>query len=491
MPEHDQIAVPWFAISRKMDSPHCPDPAGPRGTGEGRRRRSNLPIPAEEASAASILTSICPDAEGDCSSSVVSEITAMTYRAEWDRMVREEFVRRAICIQVASGVELTREDKEAILRDVVIELKRREEDEEYEEEDRQQQQNDKNSETLHEPGLPGQAEDGEHHDEVKNIRHQVTTWGDDDDDVERQGASSSSLHRLKNKLASSFSDWNNLGSPFRSAAPLRVPRRSISFSLFGTFKHRNAAPGDRMDIHGRDINDWWDEDLSATKSDIEEIDYEETRDTWGVRILQENKRGRQEQVHDPEAAYETTSTCGAHIDDIVDLKVLVANQQATIDTLCANLHNLKRELARRQFPPICDDGDLLEAVGALQDENRHLASELSQSREREASWRMEANSQRELLEDSYREQLQLEEENHDLLRENLELRHMLGELRKGEEPDGDDSDLNTRAASASAGAASAADRVSGRYCLYISKRTEQTVDTTIADSIAGATHYFC
>lgn len=123
-----------------------------------------------------------------------------------------------------------------------------------------------------------------------------------------------------------------------------------------------------------------------------------------------------------------TKFCEAHIDDIIQLKILVAEQQATIDTQSANLHNLEVELAEHRRDPRQplmspnDDEPGSSHAEALEDENRRLSNKLHRSRERETSWRTE-------LDESNREQLELEGVNLTLMQENLKLRLMLRELR--------------------------------------------------------------
>ena len=100
------------------------------------------------------------------------------------------------------------------------------------------------------------------------------------------------------------------------------------------------------------------------------------------------------------------STTKAHIEDMIELKLLVANQQATINTLSSKLHNLESEnFSSRNKQCWCNSGDsdccskdqekcnkkaqkkyqLLEAkMKNLEEEIRNLPSELNQSKERES-----------------------------------------------------------------------------------------------------------
>lgn len=73
------------------------------------------------------------------------------------------------------------------------------------------------------------------------------------------------------------------------------------------------------------------------------------------------------------------------IHDIIELKLLVANQQATIDVLSSNLHTL--ELATRQLRAN-DEANASE----LEEANRLLASRLDESRERETLLKRELSS---------------------------------------------------------------------------------------------------
>mmetsp|Transcript_31028 Transcript_31028/g.67107 ORF Transcript_31028/g.67107 Transcript_31028/m.67107 type:complete len:557 (+) Transcript_31028:62-1732(+) len=75
---------------------------------------------------------------------------------------------------------------------------------------------------------------------------------------------------------------------------------------------------------------------------------------------------------------EKTQETNSNIEQIIELKLLVANQQATIDTLSSKLHNFN--LAHRQLRRIDQT-----RVKKLELENRQLADQLEQCREREKS----------------------------------------------------------------------------------------------------------
>ena len=71
----------------------------------------------------------------------------------------------------------------------------------------------------------------------------------------------------------------------------------------------------------------------------------------------------------------------ARLDKMIQLKLLVAEQQATIDTLSSRLHNL--ELAS-QRQALRGDADA-SRIRALEEENRNLARRLAERRGREIS----------------------------------------------------------------------------------------------------------
>jgi len=134
----------------------------------------------------------------------------------------------------------------------------------------------------------------------------------------------------------------------------------------------------------------------------------------------------------------TASSNPTHLDDIIELKILVAEQQTTIDTLLTNLHNLELELvdAKKRRPASSGDSDDKDddhqlKVKTLEMENVNLKNQLeqfhNQYRERDASWR---DSQDRLLRDFDEELHMLEVRNIDLTRDNSELRHRLRELEK-------------------------------------------------------------
>ena len=129
-----------------------------------------------------------------------------------------------------------------------------------------------------------------------------------------------------------------------------------------------------------------------------------------------------------------TSSAKAHIDSIIELKMLVANQQATIDTLASKLHNL--ELSHRQLKN-SETG----RNQNLESENRNLATQLNECRAREISLRNELNAtstttttrsagvgeQQQAQVNNNNEDT--ERENRDLKRENDDLKRQFEELR--------------------------------------------------------------
>jgi len=114
-----------------------------------------------------------------------------------------------------------------------------------------------------------------------------------------------------------------------------------------------------------------------------------------------------------------------HIEDIIELKMLVANQQATIDTLSSKLHNL--ELANRHsFEKEHEDKARLQS---FEDENRILARALDRCMERELGLRNELKLQRQQIMQRKLESNgwhnEMEKRNQELIGENLELRRLL------------------------------------------------------------------
>lgn len=128
-----------------------------------------------------------------------------------------------------------------------------------------------------------------------------------------------------------------------------------------------------------------------------------------------------------------TSGFKAHIDDIIELKLLVANQQATIDTLYSKLHN--SELSNRQRKT-----NEASHIQKLEVENQVLATHLNECREREISLRNELHNSikdknqeldnRQALDNSIKSQQILQGRNFDLMKENSDLRRQVRELQE-------------------------------------------------------------
>lgn len=435
----DANAATWFPFLHRKD---CDPQRQPREAsnrvGENQLERCQS-TPALERPVPRSIHHPLPhiDEEGCCDeSSVVSEITHMTYSVEKAEMVVQEFVRRVVDVQRANGQKmLTREEKETLLDDVQREqdLKLRWQRKREEEEERLQQRRRQMPagygkgeifEGLHGMRLKKQARENEEGLPFKNDLGEGeetlgSSFGSDETEKHASGGdkvgpglSSSSRHfgRPEERHASNTS-W--IGEMTRqqtrqgNGVGLRL---SVEFapSRPNPYVAKHCWEGDEISCHG---------------------EQEEAKE-----VGQETEHGQSQQVQEPEesllhTAPKTSSTVEDHIDEIIELKMLVATQQATIDTLSAKLHNLKLELANR--PAIRrKDKDNQVKMNALQAENRNLAEQLRLCQEREASWRTEATSRRTLLEDFDSEQIELEEKNLALMRENSALQRRLRDRQR-------------------------------------------------------------
>ena len=216
-----------------------------------------------------------------------------------------------------------------------------------------------------------------------------------------------------------------------SFAQLQSNNLTSSFCSTGTKKHRNS-PQDYSAIHCL-INNGSNANLnkcyvpSSKKSgERDEGSPQETQETH-QEILHAQPQEEEAKESTTPPSTETvseTSIIEAHIDDIIEFKILVANQQATIDTLSTKLHNL--ELKYDNCQPMTNEQSRMKN---LEVENHNLATQLNGRQKRDLSLRKELNSQHQLLDDSNKEQHELEGKNIDLMGENSNLRRQLQELR--------------------------------------------------------------
>ena len=169
----------------------------------------------------------------------------------------------------------------------------------------------------------------------------------------------------------------------------RDSRRSIrrssiesSFNSKATAKHGNASKEIRDEI----LESW------ATGEGVGEREYQ------GQKMQDRPHQASTEPPPKDATSYDAAETSSIktrmNIDELIELKLLAANQQATIDNLSSRVHNL--ELANTQLKKSAS------RVKELEVENQRLATQLSQCQQRELSLSKQLNSQ---LEGKDREEL--------------------------------------------------------------------------------------
>mmetsp|Transcript_4389 Transcript_4389/g.9731 ORF Transcript_4389/g.9731 Transcript_4389/m.9731 type:complete len:581 (-) Transcript_4389:97-1839(-) len=215
-----------------------------------------------------------------------------------------------------------------------------------------------------------------------------------------------------------------------------------SFSSVGTIQRGNKKPSGRsgsMQIYGND--EWGEVKFPSPKPDlcfrapssinvspkVQEAHVNHKQETQAPSEIeaQETKKCTPCNSGANETVVSDASTINACITDIIELKVLVANQQATIDTLTTKLHNLERQLANTDSPT----GSGQSKIKNLEVENQYLTSQLLECEERELSFQEELYCQNQLLDDSNREKQKLVGTNADLAMENEDLRRQLQALQ--------------------------------------------------------------
>lgn len=398
-----------------MPSPSLQRPTSQEHEGKHKQQRSSSMIITRPNNPynrrPSIPTSIYPlDLEGDMDiemdrhsgHSYISECTMMTYSEERAEMIKKAFFQK-IRESKIDILRLSMEQKEALLRKV-----QEEQDERFKREKKEKR---------------------------KKILEQVGCRPEDDTVVE-----STPQRKVAGVLASTFGP---LKQSFGSIVSLPPPRNNRdeknqdNKNQGKNSKRRNRSC--TLTTHNPDDNE---------NHDNQEIveGHEDTTEGAPPREAQEmtttlhHQNGHivwpqhEEFKESPTvAADEALSGSIKHracIDDIIELKLLVANQQATIDTLSSKLHNL--QLANRQRT-----ADTSPRSRDLEERNRRSSEALAECRERDMLPRKESNSRHHHRarnsDDSNNGEDRRRSEgiNGELARENAALRRALRELRGG------------------------------------------------------------
>jgi len=365
------------------------------------------------------------DDDDNSRDSYISECTMMTYSEERAEMVKKAFFQKIRDSKI-DILQLSMEQKEALLRQV------------------QEEQDDKFKR--------------EKKEKRKKILERYGYWPEDELDVDGEVVFDSittppTPHRQQKKvglfgpLKQSFGSIVSLPPPPRNNQDYRGNKNSQRRNRSWTSTSTSRNPNEKENRNNREMVD-----AEAGHEDTMEGAFPQearvtTTTTTTTTTLHHHPNGdgiawpQQEEskeswaVEAEAAAEEVLSGSNKHrscIDDIIELKLLVANQQATIDTLSSKLHNL--QLANRQQQRTAEQQSSSRSLD-LEERNRDLSNQLAECREREMSLRKELNSQfknaRYSDDDSNREQQHaaLERRNVELERENEELRRALGELR--------------------------------------------------------------
>lgn len=402
--------------------------------------------------------------DGPDDGSVVSEVTLMTYSDERAAMVREEFFRRLQ--QSDGGKLLSLQEKGALLREVYggqedLFRRRREE-----EEGRRSVAEARERFEAEEGGERRPSEPDEGHQD--GMAHLVGT-GDENDAGNEEPSASRRLENAEalNLLDDALNGVSLESVPANKKSPANGKRGGAGLQTAGrrsplphsskTTKCCNDAEsrrnGGQVSAASDDasVEGWGAAEGPATaapcadaplgnhyvptsKKARERARPEETQGGSPARRGAgpgQRAQGCRERDGGPDHRAKERQGCeesAPGIAEIVDLKLLVAEQQAAIDTLSSEVHNLR--LADRRRRGSADPGD-------PEARNRDLARRPDRSQGAEAGpkvlWaglRRELDPRQSNLGDSDRARAKLEGRNRALERENRELRRMLKESQR-------------------------------------------------------------
>eukprot|EP00578_Thalassiosira_sp_NH16_P029186 CAMPEP_0181103620 /NCGR_PEP_ID=MMETSP1071-20121207/14964_1 /TAXON_ID=35127 /ORGANISM="Thalassiosira sp., Strain NH16" /LENGTH=481 /DNA_ID=CAMNT_0023186709 /DNA_START=38 /DNA_END=1483 /DNA_ORIENTATION=+ len=325
---------------------------------------------------------------GDCDStdgSVVSEMTLMTYSDEKNQLVKRKFIR---CINQQKR-DLTLQEKEALVKEIQAEVEA------------------KYCKVSHalmlEQSRGSEQRLSQPDDEEAGLREIGGNWSEATPKQATTRGSGQSRRYSTNTVKHS----NSIHNPTQKCDEIQCPEGSGS-NTFSRFHSLTSKIKSERGI-GRD---------SPRSQKIQQVRRDQPNEDEGTTEL---PRHAQDVLSE-------TSSMDARIKDIIELKLLVANQQATIDTLSSKLHNL--EVANRQLMPSEEF-----RRKNLEAENHRLAIKLIECRESEIDSRNELRNSQLSGECSNGDHQDLVGTNRRLVNENSNLRHQLQELRMTQQQD--------------------------------------------------------
>lgn len=315
--------------------------------------------------------------------SVVSEVTLMTYSDEKANLIKEEFFKR----MKRQTKTLTLDEKKALLMEI--------------QQDAEEIFLSRHAEAQQQKKLRTVMQKQRRISQESNICWQDKEEGEEEKDGNKDGDASiegeqqqqnmqqriqSSLERRKNSLAESISSVmtakhcnvsekhignshiNNKANDAWEAttAPVSSNNNNINFNKYYAPESENKSEGG--------VGGWGkkrDENEDCIREEEEEEVCEGVVDDAHDHPEQDDQVGTIPQKQAPPPSDDASASTRPSIDDIIELKLLVANQQATIDTLSSKLHNLEI-LSTRRFD------EEQSKVTKLENENHTLTKRLGE-----------------------------------------------------------------------------------------------------------------
>mmetsp|Transcript_11631 Transcript_11631/g.25495 ORF Transcript_11631/g.25495 Transcript_11631/m.25495 type:complete len:470 (-) Transcript_11631:434-1843(-) len=348
----------------------------------------------------------CDSSDG----SVVSEVTMMTYSDEKAEMIKKEFLRRI----KQQTKRLTLPEKQSLLSEILAEQEVKFKQQKEDQKQKKVQMDATDRSGFFEKRLL-QSDDNEEGGGIDD------SGGNFSDETRKQSTTTmrgiecrraSSARDLSQAREASFAPSSRRGSlvSFSSTRTMKYCNSNISKQNWRQDRAETQAPCSNANLIKVDARAF----TSYLPRRREYCPQESHKIQREIQDRPQEKEPTERGITEGTEVTSETSRTKAHIDDIIELKLLVANQQATIDTVSSKLHNF--ELANRQRTT-----NEASKISNLEAENRNLAAQLNESREREISLRKELNLQHDLhLADSIKDKQELERrdnENSDSLRE--------------------------------------------------------------------------
>jgi len=281
--------------------------------------------------------------------SMVSEVTFMTYSDEKANIIKEEFFKRMNEYEISKKEELTYEEKKVLLQEIsnnaeeMLQNRIKKQKKEKPKQRRISQESNIDWNTVDDSGTSRKdCPDMKEEEQLCVPKKKSLT----------ESLTSIMTMKRRNSICSNDNDNNKVNETWPSI--VCSPQDYL----------RTSSGGKKKKIGGR-INEG----------------FQEEPDEVAWQHWQKHDASHDQASSPQDRQHDDTASTRLNIDEMIELKLLLANQQATIDTLSTKLHNLEVKCNQYQLKSNEDES----RIHKLEEENRTLSRQLSMYQERESA----------------------------------------------------------------------------------------------------------